>query len=83
MKASHHQRGLWSISDINRTTTTLLIDKSTTKIDQSTPVNITLILKKYPPHEPKSQKMYTATLAKPSTLTSLKLHNPLTKSWQA
>ena len=79
MKASHHQREFWSISEINMTTTTLLIDKSATKIHQSASVNITLILKKYPSHEQKSQKMYTATLAKPSTLRSLKLHNPSQK----
>ena len=79
-KASHHQRGLWSTSQINMTTTTLLIDTSARKIHQSTTVNTTLIWKIYPPHEPRSQQKLTGTLAKLSPPTPLQLQNHLPKS---
>ena len=80
MKASYHQRGLWSIHLINMTSTTLVIDTSPRKIHLSITVNTTQIWKMYPPHQPKSQEKLTGTLGKPSPLTPLQLQNPFPKS---
>ena len=73
---SHHQRRLLSISQIDMTNNTLLIDRSARKIHESTTVNITLIWKMYPPHEPKSRLKYKDTLEKRSPLTPLQIQTP-------
>ena len=53
-KSITSSEGLWSISQINMTTTILLINTSARKIHQSIKVNITLIWKIYSPHKPRS-----------------------------
>ena len=68
---------------INMITTTLLIKTSPRKMHHSTTVNITLIWKIYPPHQPKSHAKFTGTLGNPSPLTPLQLQNHLPKSCQA
>ena len=67
---------------INMITTTLLINASPRKMHHSTTINITLIWKIYPPHQPKSHAKLTGTLENPSPLTPLQLQKHLPKSCQ-
>ena len=67
---------------INMITTTLLINASPRKMHHSTTINITLIWKIYPLHQPKSHAKLTGTLENPSPLTPLQLQKHLPKSCQ-